>query len=277
MGRSTISGIIKETCQILWDVLNTIVMKKPTPENWRDIANLFWSRCNFPNCIGAIDGKHVRVIKPVGSGSMYFNYKKFCSFVLLAVADANYCFTYIDIGSYGSSCDSRIFVNSSFGERLRDNRLDIPENCPLPGTTEPLMPYVFIADEAFALGEHLMRPYSNRNLTTPKKVFNYRLTRARRVVECSFGILANKWRLLHTPIALNIENAINAVKAACVLHNFVRIRDGYRFEDSLMHDMESAHLSATRGSSDGATVREQFASFFLSPAGELEWQMDAIS
>lgn len=251
-------------------------MKRPTQEKWQDIARAFWSRCNFPNCIGAIDGKHIRVVKPVGSGSMYFNYKKYCSFVLLGVADANYCFSYIDIGSYGSTCDSRIFINSSLGQMLRNNQLQIPDNCPLPGTSEPPLPYVFIADEAFALGQHLMRPYSNRNLSTPKKVFNYHLTRARRVVECTFGILANKWRVLHTPIALNIENAILAVKAACVLHNFVRVRDGYCFKDSLMHNLESAHLSATRGSTDDSSVREAFTSYFVSPAGEVAWQLDAI-
>lgn len=233
-------------------------------------------KCNFPNCIGAIDGKHIRITKPIGRGSKYFNYKKYFSFVLMAVCDANYRFIYIDVGSYGSSSDSGIFGRSSFGQMLRTNSLDLPVDAPLPKTTTPALPYIFVGDEAFALGQHLLRPYSNRGLSVEKRVFNYRLTRARRVVECSFGILANKWRFLNTAISLNMDNAIAAVKAACVLHNFVHARDGFRFEDTLMHSMETAQWSGARGSSQGVTVRDQFARYFISPSGQVPWQLEAI-
>lgn len=63
---------------------------------------------------------------------------------------------------------------------------------------------------------------------------NYRLSQARRYVECSFGILCNKWRIYHRPIDVNVEFAINIVKCCCVLHHFVRDRDGFKFEDSLI-------------------------------------------
>lgn len=79
---------------------------------------------------------------------------------------------------------------------------------------------MFVGDEAFALGEHLMRPYFNSNVSLDKTILIYCLTRARRVVECAYGILANKWHLLHMPINLNLENAISAVQATCVLYNF---------------------------------------------------------
>lgn len=277
VGKTTASNIVHDTCRAIWNVLSELVLKKPTTEDWCKIAEVFWDRCNFPNCVGAIDGKHIRIVKPIGSGSKFYNYKKYFSFVLLAVADANYCFSYVDIGSYGSSSDSSIFARSSFGRMLRENRLNLPPDCPLPGTNGPPLPFAFVGDEAFALSEHLLRPYSNRSLNVDKRVFNYRLTRARRVVECAFGILANKWRFLHSAINLKMENAISAVKAACVLHNFVALRDGYNHEDSLMHDMEGARWSASRGTSNGATVREEFTSFFMSAAGSVPWQQDAIA
>lgn len=122
----------------------------------------------------------------------------------------------------------------------------------------------------------MLRPYANRSLSVEKRVFLYRLTRARRVVECTFGILANKWRFLHTPISLNMENAIIAVKAACVLHNFVRKRDGYLFEDSLMDEMEGADWTHTRGNYRWASICEKFTDFFMSPASQVSWQLDAI-
>ncbi|XP_073474086.1 uncharacterized protein [Aquarana catesbeiana] len=262
VGKTTVN-IVHDTCRDIWNVLRDLVLKKPTCEDWCKIAEVFWDQCNFPNCLRAIDGKHMRVVMPIGSGTKYFNCKKYFSFVLLAVADANYCFSYIDIGWYGSSSDSSIFQRSSFGRMLRENVLDLPQDCPLPGTNGPPMPLVYVWDEAFALSEQLLRPYSNRCLSEEKQIFNYRLIRARRVVECSFGILANKWRLLHTPMNLKLENAISAVKAACVLHIFVRIHDGYLFEDFLMHDLEGAQWSASRGTTNGATVREGFSSYFV--------------
>lgn len=54
-------------------------MPKPTRENWLEIAHGFFRNANFPHCVGAIDGKHIRVIKPQQSGSLYFNYKHFFS------------------------------------------------------------------------------------------------------------------------------------------------------------------------------------------------------
>lgn len=83
-------------------------------------------------------------------------------------------------------------------------------------------------------------------------------------MECVFDILSNKSCFLHTEINLNMENTVSTVKAACVLHNFLRIHDGYLFEDSLMHGMEGAQWCASWGTSDGATAHEQFTSYFMS-------------
>lgn len=66
-----------------------------------------------------------------------------------------------------------------------------------------------------------------------KRTFNYRLSRARRYVECSFGILSNKWKIFHQPIDVNVEFAIDITKCCCLLHNFVRDRDGFKFDDTL--------------------------------------------
>ncbi|XP_077118794.1 uncharacterized protein LOC143774895 [Ranitomeya variabilis] len=75
VGKSTISQIVRCTCTVIWQKLQPIVMPSPTEETWLQVAAGFQSVANFPNCIGAVDGKHVRVQQPPRSGSRFFNYK----------------------------------------------------------------------------------------------------------------------------------------------------------------------------------------------------------
>ncbi|KAJ8915449.1 hypothetical protein NQ315_003212, partial [Exocentrus adspersus] len=102
IGSRTVSSIVKETCQAIWDVLQPLEMKPPSSkERWLEIADNFYERTNFPNVVGAVDRKHIRLISPMYSGSNYYNYKNYFSIVLLAVVDSDYRFIAIDVGSYG--------------------------------------------------------------------------------------------------------------------------------------------------------------------------------
>lgn len=158
------------------------------------------------------------------------NYKHFFLIGLLAIADANYKFIYVDVGSFGKNSDSAIFGNSSLWRRMEKNNFNIPAPTRLPGV-DIALPYAFVCDEAFGLSTHLLHPYSGNHLPIEKEVFNYRLSRARRYVEYTFGILSNKWRIFHRPI--KVDFAIDIVKCCCVLHNFVRDRDDFNFNDIL--------------------------------------------
>lgn len=89
-------------------------LPQPTTETWLDIAKKFESRANFPHIIGAIDGKHICVIKPANTGSLYYNYKHFFSINLLALCDSNYKFIYVDTGAYGKCSDSSVFKDSLY-------------------------------------------------------------------------------------------------------------------------------------------------------------------
>ncbi|MCP4490646.1 MAG: transposase family protein [Gammaproteobacteria bacterium] len=117
MGKSTVAFMVKETCQAIWDSLasqvlryitltyiilqmkhlfymiqleNSILRCPATESEWRQEAEAFFERWNFPNCVGAIDGKHITIKAPSNSGSLYFNYKSTFSTVLLAVVSADY-------------------------------------------------------------------------------------------------------------------------------------------------------------------------------------------
>lgn len=225
-GHATIARIVSETSRAIVKTLIDEVMSKPTEEKWKSIAEDFWTTWNFPNCIGALDGKHFRIEAPANTGSMYFNYKKTFSIVLLALVDARYNFVMVDVGSLGRSSDGGIFSRSAMGKRLENGTLDIPiDNC-LPGTNIKT-PYVIVGDEAFPLKTYLMRPYPGRqsNGDAIVRQFNYRLSRARRISENAFGILVQKFRIFLRPIKLSPENADYIILSGCILHNFIRQRN----------------------------------------------------
>ena len=94
----------------------------------------------------------------------------------------------------------------------------------LPNDTEETrVPYVLLGDEAFPLRCDLMRSFVRNGLTNERSIFNDRLSRATRVVENAFGILANQWRLYHCWIYLNPDNVTTVVKATVVLHNILTL------------------------------------------------------
>lgn len=174
------------------------------------IENGFANRWNFPNCIGAIDGKHVQIQCPSNSGSAYFNYKQTFSIVLLGLVDDDYNFTAVDIGRYGSCSDGGIFDRSNLKRALKEKKLNIPEGS------------VILGDEAFALTEYLMRPYPRcRVKTYEEKAYNYRHCRARRIV-LAFGILSSRFRIYRRPINLNASTVCKVTRTTCALHNWIR-------------------------------------------------------
>ena len=140
-----------------------------------------------------MDGKRIALQAPANSGSCYFNYKNYFSIVLLALVDADYKFTYIDVGCNGRVPDGGALKNSTLNQSLMNNYLYIPPPEPLEGEkSQVLMPYVIVADDAFPLKNNLMKPYSLRNLSVEQRIFNYRLSRAHRITENAFSILGSR-------------------------------------------------------------------------------------
>ena len=95
-------------------------------EKWLAIAQQFESRWQFPNCLGAGDGKHIGIRCPVYSGSDYVNYKGFFSFILLAFVGPDYRLLYTDIGCQGSASDGGVFCISSLWQALTEGTLNLP-------------------------------------------------------------------------------------------------------------------------------------------------------
>lgn len=226
MGDSTVGKIVKHTVMVIWKVLQPIHMPPPKVEDFKKIAKEFYETWNFPNCVGAIDGKHIRIKCPKHSGTMYFNYKHFYSIVLQAVADARYRFIIIDVGGYGKQSDGGTFRSSEMFQLLSKGRLNIPPSDFLPDTNVE-MPYVFIGDEAYPLLNNLLKPFGGDHLDFESEYFNSRLSRARKTVECAFGILYSKWRLISKAIETNEAVADNIIKTVCLLQNVIIDKEGF--------------------------------------------------
>jgi len=197
---------VKETLLVLKKSLKPIFLPDPSEVDFKKKANEFCYKWNFPNCILAIDGKHIRVRSPDNSGSLFHNYKDFFSVVLLAMVDANCKFVVVDIGSYGKEGDSGIFLKSIMGQQILNGSFSFPEDCSLPGS-DIIVPHVIVGDEAFRLHTHIMKPYSRKSSRddSTKTVFNYRLSRARRVTENAFGLLSQVFRVFYQPINLEMS------------------------------------------------------------------------
>ena len=134
----------------------------------------FEDKWNFPHCLGSIDGKHVNIIPPNGSGSRYYNYKGQHSLVLMAIVDANYQFILCDFGTNGRISDGGVLQNTSFFEKLERNQLNIPAEDNVPNTTT-ILPYVFVADDAFPLRPDMIKPFRLADASSQeRKIFNYR-------------------------------------------------------------------------------------------------------
>ena len=132
MGTQTIANAINDTCKAIWTELKPEVMPKPKIQDWERIEQGFKKRWHIPNCLGAIDGKHISLYKPPNSGTLYYSYKGYFSTIPLAVVDAYYKFITVVIGEYGSNCDSNVFRSSTFGQKYINDQVDAPPEKQLP-------------------------------------------------------------------------------------------------------------------------------------------------
>lgn len=269
-------------------------MPKNTNE-WEIIIEQFESQWNFPNCLGAIDGKHVVIQCPPNSATEFFNYKGYFSIVLLGLVDADYCFTFVDVGCQGRISDGGVFYNSSLYQKIQDGELNIPHSRQLPAAPDKVLPCVFVGDSAFALTVNMMKPYPGLlEKGSPERAYNYRLCRARRVVENVFGILASVFRVFRKPMVLEPEKATNVTLTCVLLHNFLRrskvsrrrytppgtfdtevdgelVEGSWRMDKDGMSSFLPVQGAARKPGGEAKAVRAAFADYFTT-SGKLCWQ-----
>ncbi|XP_065069830.1 uncharacterized protein LOC135694882 [Rhopilema esculentum] len=222
LARSTVTRIVNEVTQVivfcLWEQFVSNNMPKTEDEFQSKILDMeeLWQ---FPCSWAAVDGCHIPIKCPPGGQSSrkeYHNFKNFYSIVLMALVDAKYRFIWGSCGFPGNSHDSIILQSTSLWKKIKDGKM-IPEICQQIDAVK--IPPLILGDSAFPFESFLMKPYTNAVLTKEQCYFNYRLSRARMVIEGAFGQLKGRWRFLLRKSEGNVYEIKVATLACLVLHN----------------------------------------------------------
>ena len=210
----------------------------------------------------------------------------------MAIVDSDYKFIWASVGSPGSCSDGGIFKRCSLRRKIEDGRLNLPPADPLIGDNKDI-PYFFVGDDAFGIAKWLMKPYPMRRLTPTERIYNYRFSRARRIVENGFGILANRWRCLLTTLGVSRNTAKSVVLACLTLHNVVRMRrpqlqpgevdredrDGNVVPGQWQEGVQltdNSNLAGNRGMREAKAVRNHLKDYYNNPRWALRWQDRAV-
>jgi len=277
VGLSTVSGIIKDALNAIYEALKDEYLQLPDTCDLEEISQTFKAKSSLPNCVGAMDGKHIRIQCPYNSGSQFYNYKNYHSIVLLATCNANCQFKFVDVGAYGSESDGGVFSRSEFGQKIESGAIKFPDPSPLPGTHDKF-PFFFVADEAFPLKDYIMRPYPGNRLSEEQKIYNYRISSARRSIENAFGIFAQRFRIFRSEIILQPENAKLLVLACLCLHNFLIQTRGAQSDQNETSTSfvlsEHRRFGSNNASRNSQCLRDSLARYLVSPTGSVPWQRE---
>lgn len=240
LGTSTVCEIVVDVCKKIVNRLWNSCVAKHMPTDFLKLKESmisFEELWQFPCCFGTVDGCHIPMKCPQGgqeSAKEYHNFKNFYSLVIMAMVDAKKRFIWASAGFPGNSHDAIIFQSTKIFKQLSENNL-IPEVSKDQDGTK-IYPMI-LGDSAFPFSTWLMKPYSNAVLTPQQRYFNYRLSRARMAVECAFGQLKGRWRILGRKNESH-QNTIKSMSLACiVLHNLcIEVSDQGRLAWDVTYD-----------------------------------------
>ena len=152
----------------------------------------------------------------------------------------------------------------------------------------------------FGLKPHLMEPYPSQNLPIDQRVFNYRLSRTRRIIENVFGICASRFRVLRRPIIASPKKVVLITKAIVALHNFLMsiTEDNYNYSPTNFVDQDGPNGlvpgewgrdsdditglvnirkdGSNNHSRNACQIRNEFKEYFCNE-GARDWQWDMVN
>ena len=201
----------------------------------------------------------------------------------MGIANSNDKFLFVDIGREGSAKDTQIFNHCPFKQYIKQDLLRWPGPEPMTNDTQA-MPYFIVEDDASTLKTH-----SRRGLDSDERTFNYRLSRAWRVVEKAFSFLVQVWCWLLKTQVLHSNKASIMTLCCCILPNLLRdqfIHCHRGLTDHIQRNGDivlgawrrGLHLFMKHLPGDNFSMnevklmRDTLKAYFTSPGGEVHWQ-----
>lgn len=222
LGHSTVCTIVIEVCESLISSMWASSVTNHFPSTREDCiksATDMESQWQFPYAFSAVDGCHLPIKCPPGgkeSNKEYHNFKEFYSIVLMALVDADYRFIWASSGIPGNTHDSMIFQSTDLYNRIVSGKTLIDSGFIEGGVR---LDPIILGNSAFGVKPWLMKPFTNAVLSTDQKYFNYRLSRARMIVESAFGQLKGRWRVFLKKWDSSVDTVKLMSLACVVLHN----------------------------------------------------------
>jgi hypothetical protein len=221
-GESTVRGIVTEVCEAIQLRLSKKYVDDLFPTTDAAVKEAMvdmGAEWQFPQAFCAIDGSHIPIKCPPGgreANKQYHNFKNFYSIIVLSLVDAKYRFIWNSVGATGNTHDSTLFQSSTLYENLTNGNIEFGEAHKVKGVA---VPPIILGDGAFPLKSWLMKPFGSANISRMQRNFNYRLSRARMVTECAFGLLKSRWRVLHRRCESSKDTTKCMALACLTLHN----------------------------------------------------------
>ncbi|KAL8479004.1 hypothetical protein ACS0TY_030774 [Phlomoides rotata] len=171
---------------------------------------------SFKGCLGALDGTYIDVHVPAADKERNWNRKGHVTVNVLGVCDTNMRFVYVLTGWEGSAADLRVLrdaVNRTHGLKVPTGKYYLCDNG-YPNCEGFLTPYKGV--------RYHLSEWSSRRSQNSQEYFNIKHTRARNVIERTFGLLKMRWGILRSPSWYPIKTHNKIIMACCLLHNFIR-------------------------------------------------------
>ena len=187
-----------------------------------DATNRFETKFGIPQVVGCIDRTHIPIKKPVNNSHDYFCYKMKYSINCQAICDEKGLSIDVDLRWPGSVHDARVYNNCEINKKFKGNKFPPFYKEDIPGCTP--VPPILLGDPAYPLLQNVMKEYSsavdNRQIN-----FHNRLRSTRNQIECAFGRLKARWRVLNRSVDVDLDFAITLIYTCFVLHNFCEINN----------------------------------------------------
>ena len=254
VGKTTAAEAFVDVINLLYDTRNDFIRFPITVAETAASIATFETLSDLPNIAGAIDGTHVKIRSPKDSAVDYFSRYQQHDVVVQAVVDGRKIFLDVAAGFPGSMHDARVLRNSSIYDRAEQGNILRAGPIHRIGPHE-IQPYL-VGDSAYPLSRWLQKPYPEGTRDPNEIQFNYELSAARVKVECAFGILKSRWRILSYIEESSMRRISRIIVGCAVLHNFC-IMNGDEWDDDDSDDGNDGQNPPYHATlDDGDAIRE---------------------